>query len=290
MRCALVSGPDFITDRVDECARESFEDHGLICVRNLLPRTLIERLERTLRQLIAAQFRATGYADPTADGLDAAFNELCARNRSLGGHVYEAGRRSAALFAVLCAEPVLDAVATLLGSDAIVLPPKHVMLRIDRRGEGKFAFPWHQDYPFNLMSRPTVTIWAPLTPVAEEMGRLQLVPGSHRQYHRVKVEDDNRFVTFADLDDEALDARAVSVDMAPGDALLFHDLLIHRSGHNVSDRARWTINARYGDANDLEFASRGWRYRQQAGFAETNALHPGSVLEQPSPRPSGRAA
>ena len=56
MRCALVSGPDFVTDRVDERARESFEDHGLICVRNLLPPTLIERLERTLRQLIGAQF------------------------------------------------------------------------------------------------------------------------------------------------------------------------------------------------------------------------------------------
>lgn len=274
-----MSDPAFVIDRVDAHSRALFEEYGLLCVRSLLPDALVGKLQSTLRQLIDAQFRAAGLQAPEAPGLDDAFNALCAADRCLGGHVYEAGRRSAALFAALSAEPVLAAVATLLDSDAIVLPPKHVMLRIDRAGESKFAFPWHQDYPFNLMSRPTVTIWAPLTPVTEDMGRLQLIPGSHRHYHRVRVEDDSRFVTFADLDDRTLDEQAIALDVDPGDALLFHDLLIHRSGENVSDRARWTVNARYGDANDPDFAARGWQYRQQAGFAETNALHPGSVIE-----------
>lgn len=274
-----MSEPDFVTDRVDAAAKAVFDRQGLLCVRNLVPRRLIDGLSRTLMQMIEAQFRAAGLDAPAGADLDTAFNALCAHDRHLGGHVYEAGRRSAGLFAALSAEPVMSAIATLLGSDAIVLPPKHVMLRIDRRDEAKFSFPWHQDYPFNLMSRPTVTIWAPLTPVTEDMGQLQLIPGSHHDYHRVKVEADNRFVTFADLDDAALDEQAVAVDVRPGDALLFHDLLIHRSGENLSDRARWTVNARYGDANDPDFAARGWRYREQAGFDETNALHPGSVVE-----------
>lgn len=280
----------FVTDRVDEDSRAIFEEYGLLCVRNLIPRSIVDGLGRTLQQLVNAQFRSAGLAEPAGATLDEAFNELCDRDRRLGGHVYEAGRRSAALFAALSAEPVLSAVATLLDSDAIILPPKHVMLRIDRKGESNFAFPWHQDYPFNLMSRPTVTIWAPLTRVTEDMGRLQLIPGSHREYHRVRVETDNRFVKFADLDDRELDEQAMALDVGPGDALLLHDLLIHRSGANVSDRARWTVNARYGDANDPDFAARGWQYRKQAGFSETNALHPGSVIESPSPAPNGHAS
>lgn len=266
---------------------DAFEEHGLLCVRGLVPQSLIGDLARTLRQMIDAQYRAADLASPTGADLDDAFNRLCAQNRALGGHVYEAGRRCAALFAVLTARPVLSAVETILGSNAIVLPPKHVMLRIDRTGEQNFAFPWHQDYPFNLMSRPTVTIWAPLTPVTEDMGRLQLIPGSHRAYHTVKVEADNRFVRFADLEDSALDEKAIAIDLEPGDALLFHDLLIHRSGENRSDRARWTANARYGDANDAEFAARGWQHRRQAGFEETNALHPGSVVKQLSTNAGG---
>ncbi len=273
----------FVVDRVDQDARAVFEQYGLLCVRGLVPKQHVDDLERTISQLIHAQFRAASVAAPSGASLDEAFNSLCAQERALGGHVYETSRRCAALFSLLTARPVLSAVETIMESDAIVLPPKHIMLRIDRAGEGKFAFPWHQDYPFNLMSRPTLTIWAPLTPVTEEMGRLQLIPGSHRDYHPVRVEVDNRFVKFAELEDSVLDQQAVSLDMEPGDALLFHDLLIHRSGENHSDRARWTANARYGDANDPEFAARGWRYRRQVGFDETNALHPGSVVEQPAP-------
>ena len=140
-----MSEPDFVTDRVDAVAKAVFDRQGLLCVRDLVPRRLIDGLSQTLMQMIEAQFRTAGIEAPKGADLDAAFNTLCAHDRCLGGHVYEAGRRSAGLFAVLSSEPVMSAVAALLGSDAIVLPPKHVMLRIDRRGEAKFAFPWHQD-------------------------------------------------------------------------------------------------------------------------------------------------
>ena len=56
-----------------------------------------------------------------------------------------------------------------------------------------------------------------------------------------------------------------------GDIVVFHSLMLHRSGANRSKRSRWTVNPRFGHAADPAFADRGWlavRDRTQTAFAQ----------------------
>ncbi len=74
-----------------------------------------------------------------------------------------------------------------------------------------------------------------------------MVPGSHRggllRHGDPEGWEHLNFGFFA-AEDAPTDAR-VHVEMAPGDTLLFHPLLLHGSGHNASDGFRRAISAHF---------------------------------------------
>jgi hypothetical protein len=110
---------------------------------------------------------------------------------------------------------------------------------------------WHQD-AFNSAEwheadGRILTFWVPLVPVDPESGCLAVVPGSHNQGVRGKKTDEfgiTRVDAFADGE-----PAGVPMPMEPGDALMFNELVLHRSLPNVSDRVRWSIDIRFS-AND----------------------------------------
>ena len=70
------------------------------------------------------------------------------------------------------------------------------------------------------------------------------------------------------------EAERVHVEMAPGDTILFHSLLIHGSGRNKTDRFRRAISVHYArtGAEDLwggvdRIAQRPWLPLRGAGAA-----------------------
>jgi hypothetical protein len=63
--------------------------------------------------------------------------------------------------------------------------------------------------------------------------------------------------------------------------VFIHTLLLHRSGHNTSRRARWTVLPRYGDALDPAVVARGWKAIGAPTDRLFNTLHPELVDVQP---------
>jgi hypothetical protein len=47
--------------------------------------------------------------------------------------------------------------------------------------------------------------------------------------------------------------------MRPGDVVLLHGWTLHRSGRNISPRARWVFNPRYSDLLDERVVANDWR-------------------------------
>jgi ectoine hydroxylase-related dioxygenase (phytanoyl-CoA dioxygenase family) len=138
------------------------------------------------------------------------------------------------------------------------------------------------------MSRSAVTIWAPLTPINREMGYLKLVPGSHTHLLPVELNEHGTVANFtqhkrlriwneesqvADFERQAIDADSVE----PGDVLFFHSHLLHRSGQNNSDRARWVFNSRLGDIADAEVVGRRWRCARFRDLWPVKDIHPEKV-------------
>ena len=116
--------------------------------------------------------------------------------------------------------------------------------------------PLHQDLLY-FGFRPgdaVVGTWTALEPVTRANGCLAVLPGSHRGELLKHEVPDWDFVNFGFLGVSGVDASSerVHVEMAPGDTLLFHSLLIHGSGTNRTEGFRRAISAHYAraDAHD----------------------------------------
>ncbi|MEQ8690644.1 MAG: phytanoyl-CoA dioxygenase family protein [Pseudomonadales bacterium] len=157
-------------------------------------------------------------------------------------------------------EPALvAAVQSLLGSELYSLssnvfnkPPG-----VDGR------HPMHQDLRYFRL-RPADKIigtWTALLPATRQHGCLAVLPGSHKgdlvEHENPAWEFVNHgFYGIADVD---LDAR-VHMEMAPGDTLLFHPLLIHGSGRNRSGEFRRAISVHYA-AGSCESPKADWQHQ-----------------------------
>ena len=142
-----------------------------------------------------------------------------------------------------------------------------------------FMYVPHQDITYNSGSLNSITVWVPLQDVLDDIGPLEVVPQSHRrgiieapqwlsQRHSTKAElDKSKFVTLYKDEDY------VSLPIQLGQCLVFSQFLVHRSGENVSDRIRFTLQYRFRDLACIEYARRNFslqRFTEDsgAGFSE----------------------
>ena len=116
-------------------------------------------------------------------------------------------------------------------------------------GQQLTVVPWHQDSGyFGTVSETSLipTAWRPLVPVDETNGCLQVVAGSHRLgvVNHYTEEREGKFLEV--LDELIEESRIVTCPMELGDALVFHNLTLHRSlPHTTSEIIRWAIDIRY---------------------------------------------
>jgi phytanoyl-CoA hydroxylase len=111
---------------------------------------------------------------------------------------------------------------------ALVKPP--------RRGSEK---PWHQDASYFRITDPSlvVGVWIALDEALRANGCMELVPGSHLGGGVPHVHDNDFNLCRIIPGAVHTDAR-IAVEMAPGDALIFHSLIHHYTAPNRSDMRR----------------------------------------------------
>lgn len=128
--------------------------------------------------------------------------------------------------------------------------------------------PAHQDWPSTQGSINGLNCWMPLVDTTSDLGPLEVVPKSHT-------------LGYLDHHEEGVPALNnnqqdfVSVPMKPGDALIFSNFLIHRSGVNVTDdKIRWSTHFRYDDALEPTFKDRKFP-RHRIDRRKEGILYPG---------------
>ncbi len=107
--------------------------------------------------------------------------------------------------------------------------------------------PWHQDggSSWHVDRDPLVTVWTALDPATAGNGCVQVVPGSHQlgilseQGHTITDEQERVFCP---------EDRIVDLTMEPGEVVILHNWLLHRSGVNRMDIPRRAFSACYIDA------------------------------------------
>jgi len=246
-------------------------------LRGLLPGGLIDEAVATLVDLLRAM-GAEGPAD-----LDRLVDDLAARDRPRLGRVYDAMRESEIFRRIVGAEPLAAAAREMVGAARLISPFQHAVFRMDLAGEAWRGFGWHQDFPYNVLCRNSVTAWLPLTRAGAANGGIELARLADERLYPVEIRykrdaAGRRLATrdafIAERFHGVFAACATTPELAPGDVLMFRNTVVHRSGRNPGPRHRYSIQVRFGDLLAPELTARGWRHRHADGFDTFAALHP----------------
>jgi len=146
-------------------------------------------------------------------------------------------------------ERVLDLAAGLLGPDLDCFLSQFIF-----KNAGALGQPWHQDsFYFRFDRGPQLGLWLAVTEATLQNGCLHVVPGSHREAVHTHVPDrrpgaNYGYVEIVDHDMSS----AIPVEMKPGDLLVFHSHLMHRSTDNQSSRLRAAMVYHLAEAGTVD--------------------------------------
>lgn len=139
---------------------------------------------------------------------------------------------------------LVDVLKEVVGDYVIFLNDKMVF----KNASTDYGSPWHQDHPYWNGSHK-YSVWIALDDATKENGCLRVIPGSHLTgiiLHDGEATDGKGFANR--LNEAAIDeTKIVDLQVSRGDAVVFHDLLIHASYPNKSGADRWALISTYKD-------------------------------------------
>jgi hypothetical protein len=250
-----------------------FRDDGYLLLHDILPVEEFIALIQELEQVIDAKATELHAAGRLGDlhrdkPFENRLHYLC-EDADDADEMYRVvfGKRhkTAGLFKVWTLPVLLDLVEPLIGSEILAHPQFNT--------RAKLAFlessigPFHQDGALlakEAEQTAMVNCWIPLLDVTMEMGGMQVVPGSHK-WGVIPHEDNGRI-----MEEDLRASDIVDCPVPLGGVLLFDKLTAHRALPNRTDKARWSLDLRYCDAN----APTG---RDYPGFLVRSLDHPERV-------------
>jgi non-haem Fe2+, alpha-ketoglutarate-dependent halogenase len=140
---------------------------------------------------------------------------------------------------------VLDAVEAIIGPNILVWGTSFFI----KEPRNKSFVSWHQDLTYwGLEPADIVTAWIALSPSTRENGAMRVVPGSHTLEvlpHTDTFAADNLLSRGQEIRVEVDEAKAVALELEPGQMSLHHVKLIHGSDPNPSSERRIGLAVRY---------------------------------------------
>jgi ectoine hydroxylase-related dioxygenase (phytanoyl-CoA dioxygenase family) len=160
---------------------------------------------------------------------------------------------------------IVEAIKPLLDSDSPVCHFHSKLMQKEPRVGG--AWEWHQDYGYwykNQFMFPDqlISVMVALTEANKQNGCLQIIPGSHklgRVNHGFAGEQVGADMVM--VENALKTMPLLYCELEPGDTLIFHSNLLHRSEANLSDRPRWSIISCYSSQSNLAYneTSTAWK-------------------------------
>jgi len=163
---------------------------------------------------------------------------------------------SPALLELVRRPEILDVVSAVLGPDLLC---RSSSLFIKDPDDGGFVA-WHQDSTYWELEPPAVaTAWLALTPSTVANGALQVLPRSHRpplMEHHQACRPGNLLTLGQEIAEPIDEARAVTLELGPGQLSLHDARLAHASAPNRSESRRIGFAIRYAAAHVRNTGSR----------------------------------
>jgi hypothetical protein len=262
-----------------------FERNGVLIIRDFYDECDIGAVQRGIHDVIGQVMLKYGIADLRGaydpSEFDKGYLDLIKINRSWGGEIYDAVKQIPA-FMRLVAHPRHESLFAELRQGSIPgIAAGGYGIRIDCPFEDRYRAMWHQEYPAQLRSVDGLVFWSPLVDVTEALGPVVFCPESHKlgplPVCHADPEGAGRSGAYAlMIKDEQRHLEPYSKIApltSPGDLVIIDFMLLHCSGYNKSDRARWSMQFRYFNFADPVGRSHGWKGSYAAGV-DFRAVHP----------------
>jgi non-heme Fe2+,alpha-ketoglutarate-dependent halogenase len=211
-------------------------------------------MPKALTDAQIAQYREQGFLSPVRVMSEAEALALRAKletiEDAMGGPLRGDLRHKTHLLFPFLAElvrhpQILDAIEDLLGPDILCWSSNFF---IKEAADPAFVS-WHQDSTYWGLSAPDVaTAWVALTPSTAENGAMAMVPGSHRfdqMPHRDTFDRHNLLTRGQEIAVELDEAKAVVLNLLPGEMSLHHVRTVHGSAPNPTFDRRIGFAIRY---------------------------------------------
>jgi len=270
-----------------ELVRKTYQNEGIILVRNVFSESETEQPIHDLLGLFASGFEMSDFK---AGSFDEQYEKIWQTNSEVARLSLTLGRDLPSFMNLITDMKIRSIVQILLESSNLIVPYDWCLFRIDGQSTKVSYFDWHQDYPYNVINRSAITFWVPLSDVESNMGTLEYIPNSHRSIlpvspsKTITTNNPNRLPIYnvKQLSEKWEKEKKTTGPVNRGDLLLFNSLLVHRSGINTSNKYRWIANGRYGTTDDQELIRRNYYMARTKYPNYFGTAHPDLVINDES--------
>tara|TARA_B110000977_G_scaffold85765_1_gene114346 strand:+ start:602 stop:1468 length:867 start_codon:yes stop_codon:yes gene_type:complete len=235
--------------------RERFNDWGYLYIKRYIPPADCERLLDAVLLACDPYIRGNASSSPHLEGepffeTDPVWDEIYPKIQSLE-----------AFHTFFHQQHVLNLMEIVTGAPVFVYPMK--MARISTPGKIGFETPPHQDAHSHHAGPTMAGFWVPLHDVSEPMGRVKVLPKSHKL--GVRPVFTTQGVGGVQCEIYENETTWHVSDVEAGDVLIFHSCTVHRAEPNTTSEAvRISVDTRFCDHGAAVFSTNldphhGWR-------------------------------
>lgn len=248
----------YVVSSLDEdtrVLRERFNDWGYLYIKRYIPPADCERLLDAVLLACDPYIRGNASSSPHLEGepffeTDPVWDEIYPKIQSLE-----------AFHTFFHQQHVLNLMEIVTGAPVFVYPMK--MARISTPGKIGFETPPHQDAHSHHAGPTMAGFWVPLHDVSEPMGRVKVLPKSHKL--GVRPVFTTQGVGGVQCEIYENETTWHVSDVEAGDVLIFHSCTVHRAEPNTTSEAvRISVDTRFCDHGAAVFSTNldphhGWR-------------------------------
>jgi len=145
--------------------------------------------------------------------------------------------------------PMAGAICGRMHGDGVPIAIFRAMF-MNKPASAGTVLPWHQDRWMQLDRDPLVTVYTALDEANAANGCMYVIAGSHHTV--VNPSHPSAYLDEAHYGRHCPPGSEVALELVPGEVLLLHNWLIHRSGVNRSDAPRRAFSVCYMDGRTVD--------------------------------------
>ena len=250
--------------------KRTWDENGFFIIRGFMP---LERCRAIHDRVVEiCRLNAAGQQTPNTFVLPEKKPNPLARNAEDNvGKVFRLHRDP--IFKKLVEDPaVVDIVSDLIGPELDCFVSQFIF-----KNHGALGQPWHQDsFYFAFSTTPQIGVWLAVTEATLDNGCLHVMPGSHNEPVHKHVPDQRPHAQYGYTEIVDYDmSKSMPVLMQPGDLLVFHSHLMHRSTDNMSGGSRAAMVWHYTKSGTID--------QTRERFGHQNPSHDFMKIERRSP-------